>query len=49
MEDSQSVSTTELRKRYALDELIDECDLDAPKISEEQIWGLDESVGNEEW
>ena len=37
------------RKRYTLEELLAQCDMDAQVVSEEEIWGKDSPVGNEAW
>jgi antitoxin ChpS len=37
------------RKRYTLEELLAQCDLNAPMQSEEEVWGKDNPVGKEIW
>lgn len=40
---------TPVRPRYTLEELVAQCDPNAPAISEEEVWGKDAPVGNEIW
>lgn len=40
---------TPIARRYTLDELLAQCDPDAPTITEDDIWGQDKPVGNEIW
>lgn len=40
---------TPIRKRYTLEELVAQCDPDAPASSEEDVWGKDNPQGNEIW
>ncbi len=40
---------TPIARRYTLDELLAQCDPDAPTITEDEIWGHDKPVGNEIW
>jgi antitoxin ChpS len=49
VKDNQLILTPVVRKRYSLEELVAQCDLDAPKISEEEVWGKDKPTGNEVW
>ncbi|MCS2152085.1 AbrB/MazE/SpoVT family DNA-binding domain-containing protein [Scandinavium goeteborgense] len=46
---NQLILTPVARKRYTLEQLLAECDLDAPKVSEEEVWGKDNPLGNEVW
>lgn len=42
-------SSETVRKRYTLDELLAQCDLNAPMVTEEEIWGDFRPVGKEIW
>lgn len=48
VENNQLVLTP-ITRRYTLDELLAQCDPDAPTITEDDIWGHDKPVGNEIW
>ena len=48
VENNQLVLTP-ITRRYTLDELLAQCDPDAPTITEDDIWGQDKPVGNEIW
>ena len=48
VENNQLVLTP-ITRRYTLDELLAQCDPNAPAITEEDIWGPDKPVGNEIW
>ncbi|KNC90961.1 AbrB/MazE/SpoVT family DNA-binding domain-containing protein [Trabulsiella odontotermitis] len=48
VKDKQLVLTP-VSKRYSLDELLAQCDMSAPAIREEDIWGNDGPVGDEVW
>lgn len=49
VKNNQLILTPMARKRYSLEELVAQCDLDAPKITEEDVWGKDTPTGNEIW
>lgn len=49
VKNNQLILTPVARKRYTLEELLAQCDLDAPKTSEEDVWGKDNPMGNEVW
>ncbi|MGL4726459.1 MAG: AbrB/MazE/SpoVT family DNA-binding domain-containing protein [Scandinavium sp.] len=49
VKNNQLILTPVARKRYTLEELLAQCDLDAPKRSEEEVWGKDKPTGNEVW
>lgn len=40
---------TPVSKQYSLDELLAQCDLSAPEIGEQEIWGKTGSAGDEVW
>ncbi|HEX4503071.1 MAG TPA: AbrB/MazE/SpoVT family DNA-binding domain-containing protein [Scandinavium sp.] len=40
---------TPVSKKYSLDELLAQCDPNAPEISENEIWGEDNPQGREQW
>lgn len=46
---NQLILTPVVRKRYTLEELLAQGDSNAPKVSEEEIWGNDNPLGNEVW
>lgn len=46
---NQLILTPVARKRYTLEELLAQGDNNAPKISEEDIWGSDNPTGHEVW
>lgn len=48
VKDKQLVLTP-VSKRYSLEELLAQCDMNAPVIREEEIWGNDDPVGDEVW
>ena len=49
VKNNQLVLTPVARKRYTLEELLAQGDNNAPKVSEEEIWGNDNPLGNEVW
>ena len=44
-----SIILTPVRRRYTLEELVAQCDQNAPAVTEEEIWGKDAPQGNEIW
>jgi len=46
--DNQLVLTP-VSKGYSLEALLAQCDMSAPEISEEELWGNSGPVGNEVW
>lgn len=36
-----------MEKRYTLEELLAQCDLNASEVSEQEVWGTSEPVGDE--
>lgn len=40
---------TPVSKQYSLEELLAQCDLSAPEMSEQEVWGLSSSMGDEVW
>ncbi|WP_333854786.1 AbrB/MazE/SpoVT family DNA-binding domain-containing protein [Leclercia sp.] len=46
--DNQLVLTP-VSKSYSLEALLAQCDMSAPEISEEELWGKSGPMGNEVW
>jgi antitoxin ChpS len=40
---------TPVRRCYTLEELVAQCDKNAPAMTEEEVWGKDAPTGNEVW
>ncbi|MGS2874822.1 AbrB/MazE/SpoVT family DNA-binding domain-containing protein [Enterobacter huaxiensis] len=40
---------TPVSKQYSLEELLAQCDLSAPEMSEQEVWGSSSSMGDEVW
>jgi antitoxin ChpS len=40
---------TPLTKQYSLEELLAQCDMSAPEISEQEVWGNAKPAGDEVW
>ncbi|MEZ6875818.1 AbrB/MazE/SpoVT family DNA-binding domain-containing protein [Enterobacter sp. KBR-315C3_2022] len=40
---------TPVTKQYSLEELLAQCDMSAPEISEQEVWGSAKSAGDEVW
>lgn len=49
VKENRLILTPVVRKHYTLEELLAQCDSDAPKISEAEVWGTDNPTGNEVW
>lgn len=49
VQNNQLVLTPVAKQRYTLDELLAQCDPNAPELDEKEIWGRDNPVGNEIW
>lgn len=48
MEDKQPMPTT-IRQRFTLDELLAQCDQNAPATVEREVWEIGVPVGEEVW
>lgn len=44
-----SLILTPTQRRYTLEELVAQCDKNAPMIAEGDVWGNDAPTGNEIW
>ena len=40
---------TPVTKQYSLEELLAQCDMSAPEISEQEVWGNAKPAGDEVW
>lgn len=40
---------TPISRRYSLDELLAQCDMNATELSEQDVWGKSTPVGDEIW
>ena len=40
---------TPVSKQYSLEELLAQCDMSAPEISAQDVWGTSVPVGDEVW
>ncbi|HGC3454417.1 TPA: type II toxin-antitoxin system ChpS family antitoxin [Escherichia coli] len=40
---------TPISRRYSLDELLAQCDMNATKLSEQDVWGKSTPAGDEIW
>ncbi|QZY50393.1 antitoxin ChpS [Escherichia coli] len=40
---------TPISRRYSLDELLAQCDMNAAELSEQDVWGKSTSAGDEIW
>ncbi|HDS9359422.1 TPA: AbrB/MazE/SpoVT family DNA-binding domain-containing protein [Enterobacter chengduensis] len=40
---------TPVTKQYSLEELLAQCDMSAPEISEQEVWGSAKPAGDEVW
>lgn len=40
---------TPISRRYSLDELLAQCDMNAAELSEQDVWGKSTPVGDEIW
>ena len=40
---------TPVTKQYSLEELLAQCDMSAPEISEQEVWGNARPAGDEVW
>ncbi len=40
---------TPVSKHYSLDELLAQCDMNAPELSEQDVWGISTPTGDEKW
>jgi len=49
VKNNQLILKPAIRKRYTLEELLAQCDMDALQNSEEDVWGKDNPVGKEIW
>ncbi|RJT18736.1 antitoxin ChpS [Buttiauxella izardii] len=45
----ESGRTEPAPRRYTLDELLAQCDMNAPVVTEEEVWGNLRPVGKEIW
>lgn len=40
---------TPITKKYSLEELLAQCDMSAPELSEQDVWGSSNPAGDEVW
>jgi antitoxin ChpS len=40
---------TPVSKQYSLEELLAQCDMSAPEINEQDVWGTSGPIGDEVW
>lgn len=45
----ETIEVAPVRRRYTLDELLAQCDINAPMVTEKEVWGDLRPVGKEVW